>query len=152
MPCCIREVHVISKTPMQAMLCAICQSFEHLVEECPIIPVVREIFGDYNNYNSNCRNHPNFFWEPQPCQYMQPAQAPQQASKLEQVIVNLTKVVGDFVAHQKSIIDQFRQENAQVWQEIDSQDRKMDGRLNDMSQKTDNLEHTSSRFANLYAM
>ena len=73
-------MHVISKTPVQAMSCAICQSFEHLVEECPILPVVREmfgtscaicqsfehlveecpiipaareIFGDYNTYNSN---------------------------------------------------------------------------------------------------
>ena len=92
------EVQAISQTPLQAMLCAICQSFEHLVEECPIIPAAREIFGDYNTYNSNCRNHPNFFWEPQPRQYMQPVQAPHQALKLEQVIVNLTKVVEDFVS------------------------------------------------------
>ena len=112
-------VHAISKTLVQAMLCAICQSFEHLVEECPIlpaaremfgmpcgicqsfehlvecpiIPVAREIFGDYNTYNSNCRNHPNFFWEPQPPQYQQPAQAPQQASNLEQAMMNLNKVM-----------------------------------------------------------
>ena len=102
------------------MPCDICQSFEHLVEECPINPVAREIFGDYNTSNSFCRNHPNFFWETQPRQYIQPAQAPHQALKLEQAIVNLTKVVEDFVAYQKSIIDQFRQENAQVRQEIDS--------------------------------
>ena len=38
-------MHVISKTPVQTMSCAICQSFEHLVEECPILPVVREMFG-----------------------------------------------------------------------------------------------------------
>ncbi|RVW33050.1 hypothetical protein CK203_110039 [Vitis vinifera] len=80
-----------------------------------------------------------------PPQYQQPAQAPQQASNLEQAMMNLNKVMEDFVKAKKSIIDQVRQE-------IDSQDRKMDGRLNDMSQKTDNLEHTSSRFANLYAM
>ncbi|KAL6319630.1 hypothetical protein AAG906_020707 [Vitis piasezkii] len=97
------------------MPCAICQSFEHLVEECPIIPAAREIF----------------------------------ASNLEQVIVNLTKVVEDFVANQKSIIDQFRQEKSQVRQEIDNQDRKMDGRLNDLSQKTDNLEYSNSRLINL---
>ena len=80
---------------------------------------------------------------------MQPAQAPHQALKLEQAIVNLTKVVGDFIAYHKSIIDQLRQENAKVRQEIDSQDRKMDGRLNDLSQKTDNLEYSSSRLINL---
>ena len=42
----IWEVQAISKTPMQAMLCSICQSFEHLVEECPTILAVREMFGD----------------------------------------------------------------------------------------------------------
>ncbi|RVW20393.1 hypothetical protein CK203_114133 [Vitis vinifera] len=124
------------------MSCAICQSFEHLVEECPTLPAAREIFGDHNTYNSNCRNHPKFSWEPQPRQYMQPAQAPPQASSLEQVIVNLTKVVGDFVADQKSINDQFMQE-------IDNQDKMMDGRLNDLSQKIDNLQYSITRLINL---
>ena len=134
---------------MQAISCSICQSFEHLVAECPIIPAVREIFGDHNTYNSNCRNHPNFSWEPQPRQYTQPAQAPQQGSNLEQAIVNLTKVMGDFIAAQKSINDQFRQENVQLRQEIDSQDRNMDGRVNDLSQKLDNLQYSISRLINL---
>ncbi|RVW21114.1 hypothetical protein CK203_112713 [Vitis vinifera] len=48
-----------------------------------------------------------------PPQYTQPAQAPQQASNLEQAIVNLSKVVGDFVGDQKSI-------NAQLNKRIDS--------------------------------
>ena len=72
----IREVQAISKTPVQAIPCSICQSFEHLVEEYPTIPTVREMFGDQanvieqfkpnnntpygNTYNSNWRNHPNF--------------------------------------------------------------------------------------------
>ncbi|KAL6332443.1 hypothetical protein AAG906_008033 [Vitis piasezkii] len=43
-------------------------SYEHLVEECPTIPVVREMFGDCNTYNSNWRDHPNFSWKPQPPQ------------------------------------------------------------------------------------
>ena len=45
----ICEVRAISKTPVQAMLCSICQSFEHLVAQCPTIPVVREMFGDQTN-------------------------------------------------------------------------------------------------------
>ena len=45
----IREVQAISETPMQAMPCSICQSFEHLVEECPMIPAMREMFGDQAN-------------------------------------------------------------------------------------------------------
>ena len=45
----IREVQAISEIPVQAMSCSICQSFEHLVEEYPTIPVVREMFGDQAN-------------------------------------------------------------------------------------------------------
>ncbi|RVW33522.1 hypothetical protein VitviT2T_019831 [Vitis vinifera] len=99
----MQEVQAISQTPLQPMPCAICRSFEHLVEECPTIPAMREMFGDCNTYNSNWRDHPKFSWKPQPPQYQQLAQAPQQASNLEQVIVNLSKVVGDFVGAQKSI-------------------------------------------------
>ncbi|RVW34216.1 hypothetical protein CK203_102214 [Vitis vinifera] len=66
-----------------------------------------------NTYNSNWRNHPNFSWKPRALQYTQPGQASQQASNLEQAIVNLSKVVGDFVGDQKSI-------NAQLSQRIDS--------------------------------
>ena len=72
----IQEVHAISETPIQAMPCSICQSYEHRVEECPTIPTMREMFGDQTNvigqfkpnnnasygniYNLNWRNHPNF--------------------------------------------------------------------------------------------
>ncbi|KAL6326038.1 hypothetical protein AAG906_038530 [Vitis piasezkii] len=86
---------------------------KHLVEECPTIPAVREMFGDLanvigqfkpnnnasygNTYNSNWRNHSNFSWKPKPPHYTQPSQAPQQASNLGQTIMNLSKVVGDFV-------------------------------------------------------
>ncbi|RVW23775.1 hypothetical protein CK203_097608 [Vitis vinifera] len=128
------------------MPCAICLSYEHLVEECPTIPTVREMFGDCNTYNSNWRNHPNLSWKPQPPQYQQHVQALPQASSLEQAMVNLTKVVGDFVGAQKSI-------NAQLSQRIDSVEsslnKKMDGIQNDLSQKIDNLQYSISRFANL---
>ena len=45
----IHEVQAISDTPMQAKPCSICQSFEDLVEECPTMPTVREMFGDQAN-------------------------------------------------------------------------------------------------------
>ncbi|RVX11317.1 Retrovirus-related Pol polyprotein from transposon 17.6 [Vitis vinifera] len=45
----IREVQAVSETPVQVMPCSICQSYEHLVEECPTIPIVREMFGDQAN-------------------------------------------------------------------------------------------------------
>ena len=41
----VQKVQAISETPVQAMPCSICQSYEHLVEECPTIPIVREMFG-----------------------------------------------------------------------------------------------------------
>ncbi|KAL6325082.1 hypothetical protein AAG906_022649 [Vitis piasezkii] len=56
-------------------------------------------------------------------QYTQPGQAPPQASNLEQAIVNLSKVMGDFVGDQKSI-------NAQLNQRIDSCKRKENFLLN----------------------
>ncbi|RVW23657.1 hypothetical protein CK203_093985 [Vitis vinifera] len=128
----VQEVQAISETPVQAMPCSICQSYEHLVEECPTIPAVREMFGDQanvigqfkpnnnasygNTYNSNWRNHPNFSWKPKPPQYTQPAQAPQQASNLEQAIVNLSK---------------------DGWMQ------------NDLSQKIDNVQYAISRLTNL---
>ena len=83
------------------------------MEESLIILAVTEMFGNQvnvigqfkpnnnasygNTYNSNWRNHPNFSWKPRALQYTQPGQASQQASNIEQAIVNLGKVVGDFV-------------------------------------------------------
>ncbi|RVW74050.1 hypothetical protein CK203_056402 [Vitis vinifera] len=82
----MQEVQAISQTPLQAMPCAICLSYEHLVDECPTIPAVREMFGDCNTYNSNWRDHPNFSWKPQPPQYKQHVQALPQALNLEQAM------------------------------------------------------------------
>ena len=45
----IHEVQAVTETPMQVKPCPICQSYEHLVEECPMIPTVREMFGDQAN-------------------------------------------------------------------------------------------------------
>ncbi|KAL6329564.1 hypothetical protein AAG906_022141 [Vitis piasezkii] len=121
----MHEVQAVAETPVQVKTCSICQSYEHLVEECPTIPVAREMFGEQanvigqfkpnsnasygNTYNSSWRNHPNFSWKPRAPQYQQsaqPSQPSQQASSLEQAIVNLSKVVGDFVGDQKSINSQ----------------------------------------------
>ena len=109
----MHEVQVVAETPVQVKLCPICQSYEHFVEECPTIPTVREMFGDQandvgqfrpnnnapygNTYNSSWRNHSNFSWKARTPQYQQPAQPSQQSSSPEQAIVNLSKVVGDFV-------------------------------------------------------
>ncbi|RVW63881.1 hypothetical protein CK203_055705 [Vitis vinifera] len=76
----VHEVQAISEPQQQANPCSICQSFEHMVEECPTIPATREMFGEQanligqwkpnsnapygNTYNSSWRNHPNFAWKP----------------------------------------------------------------------------------------
>ncbi|WKA10528.1 hypothetical protein VitviT2T_028094 [Vitis vinifera] len=158
----MHEVQAVAETPVQVKPCPICQSYEHLVEECPTSPAAREMFGDQanvigqfkpnnnasygNTYNSSWRNHPNFSWKPRASQYQQLAQPSQQASSLEQAIVNLSKVVGDFVGDQKSI-------NAQLSQRIDSVEnslnKRMDGMQNDLSHKIDNLQYSISRLTNL---
>ena len=105
-------MQAVTERPVQVKPCPICQSYEHLVEECPTILAAREMFRDQanvieqfkpnnnasygNTYNSNWRNHPNFSWKPRAPQYTQPGQASQQTSNLEQAIVNLSKVMGDF--------------------------------------------------------
>ncbi|KAL6327794.1 hypothetical protein AAG906_025659 [Vitis piasezkii] len=145
----MHEVQVAAETPVQVQPCPICQSYEHLVEECPTIPTVREMFGDQanvvgqfkpnnnapygNTYNSSWRNHPNFSWKPR-------------TPYLEQAIMNLSKVVGDFVGDQKAI-------NAQLSQRVDSVEytlnKRIDGLQNDLSQKIDNLQYSISRLTNL---
>ena len=42
----IHEVQAVAEAPVQVKLCPNCQSFEHLVEECPAIPIEREMFRD----------------------------------------------------------------------------------------------------------
>ena len=161
----MHEVQAVAETPVQGHPCPICQSYEHLVEECPTMPTVKEMFGDQanvigqfrsnnnapygNTYNSSWRNHPNFSWKaraPQYQQLAQPSQSSQQSSSLEQAIVNLSKVVGDFVGEQKAI-------NTQLSQRIDSVEstlnKMMDGMQNDLSQKIDNLPYSISRLTNL---
>nr|CAN69046.1 hypothetical protein VITISV_022344 [Vitis vinifera] len=145
----MQPVQAISQISLQAMPCAICLSYEHLVDECPTILAEREMFGDCNTYNSNWRDYPNFSWKPQPPQYQQPAQAPQQASNLEQAMMNLNKVMEDFVEAQKSM-------NAQLSQRIDSVEsslnKKRDEVQNDLSQKLDILQDSISMLANLNTM
>ncbi|KAL6330612.1 hypothetical protein AAG906_003220 [Vitis piasezkii] len=160
----MHEVQAISETQAHVMPCTICQSCDHVVDECPTMPAVREMLGDQanvvgqfrpnnnapygNTYNSSWRNHPNFSWKPRPPPYQPQAQtqAPQQTSSVEQAIVNLSKVMGDFVGEQKAI-------NSQLHSKIEnvesSQAKRMEGMQNDLSQKIDNIQYSISRLTNL---
>ncbi|KAL6311577.1 hypothetical protein AAG906_039121 [Vitis piasezkii] len=124
----IHEVQVVAEAPVQVKLCPNCQSYEHLVEECPATSTEREMYRDQanvvgqfrpnnnvpygNTYNSSWRNHPNFSWKARATQYQQPDPPSQQSSSIEQAITNLSKVVGDFVGKQEAT-------NARVDQRID---------------------------------
>ncbi|RVW63902.1 Retrovirus-related Pol polyprotein from transposon 17.6 [Vitis vinifera] len=134
----MHEVQAVAEAPVQVKLCPNCQSYEHLVEECPTILAKREMFGDQanvvgqfksnnnapygNTYNSSWRNHPNFSWKARAPQYQQPDQPSQQSSSLEQAISNLSKVMGYFVGDQKAI-------NAQLSQRIDRVEMQEKGRF-----------------------
>ncbi|RVW25175.1 hypothetical protein CK203_117600 [Vitis vinifera] len=74
----IHEVQAVAETPVQVKLCPNCQSFEHLVEECPAIPTEREMFRDQAN-------------AARATQYQQSDPPSQQSSSIEQAIANLSK-------------------------------------------------------------
>ena len=163
----------MTEVPLQAKQCFICQSIEHAGEQFPTIPAVREMFPDQanfvgqskpppnalyrNTYNPNWENHPNFSCKPNPPAYMplgtrqqfgsssQP-QPPPSSSPVEQAILNLRKVVGDFVEEQKGI-------NVQLAQRIDTMEstlnKKIDGLQSDLNQKIDNLQYSITRITNL---
>ena len=157
-----QEVQAVTETPVPHKPCFICQSTEHLGEQCPTIPAMMgmlveqaNVVGQFkpstnvpygNTYNPSWRYHPNLSRKPKPPQYAPPAlpqyastsqpSQPQSTSLVEQAILNLSKVVGEFVEEQKEI-------NVQLTQRIDTVDstlkNKIDGLKNDISQKIDNL-------------
>ncbi|RVW11736.1 hypothetical protein CK203_113037 [Vitis vinifera] len=49
----MHEVQAISETQAQAMPCTICQPCDHVVDECPTMPAVREMLGDQVNVVGN---------------------------------------------------------------------------------------------------
>ena len=101
-----------------------------------------------NTYNPNWRNHPNLSWKPKPPPYAPPAaqqhhgsssqpQPPPSSSLIEQAIMNLSKVVGNFVEEQKAV-------NAQANQRIDTVESTLNKKINNLhseiSQKHDSLQ------------
>ena len=153
----------MTEASMPSQPCFICQSSEHQGEHCLTVPSVRDmmvehanVVGQYkpptnapygNTYNHNWRNHPNLLWKPKPPPYVPPAaqkhsgsssqpQPPPSSSPVEQAIMNLSKVVGNFVEEQKAV-------NAQANQIIDTVESTLNKKINNLhskiSQKYDNL-------------
>ena len=112
----LHDVQAVTEIPVQAKPCINFQSTGHQEEHCPIAPSVRDLIQEQanmvgqgkpptnapysNTYNPNWRNHPNLSWKPQPPAYVPPGaqqQQPPTSSPVEQAILNLIKVVGNFV-------------------------------------------------------
>ncbi|RVW25643.1 hypothetical protein CK203_114664 [Vitis vinifera] len=55
----IHEVQAVAEAPVQVKLCPNCQSYEHLVEECPAISVEREMYRDQANVVGQFRPNNN---------------------------------------------------------------------------------------------
>ena len=163
----------MTENPAQANPCINFQSTVHPEEHCPITPSVRDlmskhanVMGQYkpqpnapyaNTYNSNWKNHPNLSWKPNPPTYV-PSGAKQQfgsssqpqpspsSSPVEQAILNLSKVVGNFVEEQRGI-------NVQLAQRIDTVEstlnKRIDGLESSLNQKIDNLQYSVTMITKL---
>ena len=170
----LHEVQAMTENPAQSNPCTNFQSPVHPAEQCPMAPTVKDLMsecantvGQYkpqqpnapygNTYNSNWRNHPNLSWRPNPPAYVPPGAKPQygstsqpqpppSSSPVEQVILNLSKVVGNFVEEQKGI-------NMQLAQRIDTVEntlnKRIDGLESNLSQKIDNLQYSITKINKL---
>ena len=109
-----------------------------------------------NTYNPNWKNHPHLSWKPKPPAYVPlgaqqqqqygfTSQQPPTSSPVEQAIMNLSKVVGNFVEEQKAI-------NAQLNQRIEnvesSVNKRIDGLHNSLNQKIDTLQSSITSMTN----
>ena len=160
----LHEVQAVTEVPSHTKPCFNCQSTGHPGEHCPIAPSVRDLMAEHanvvgqnrppadaqygNTYNPNCRNHPNLSWKPQPPAYVPPGAQQQQAptsSPVEQAILNLSKVVGNFVEEQKGI-------NAQLNEKIEnvesSLNKRIDGLESNLNRRIDSLQASITRMAN----
>ena len=170
----LQEVHAVTENPAQTNPCTNFQSPVHLAEQCPVAPSMKDLMsecantvGQYkpqqpnapygNTYNSNWRNHPNLSWRPNPPAYVPPGAKPQfgspsqpqpppSSSPVEQAILNLSKVVGNFVEEQKGI-------NVQLAQRIDTVENTLNKRINglesNLNQKIDNLQYSITKINKL---
>ena len=163
----LQEVQAVTDNTAQTTPCTNFQSPVPPIEQCPMTPAVKDLMSECahtvgqfkpqqpnapygNTYNPNWRNHPNLAWRPNPPTYVPPgakpqfgspsqSQPPPSSSPVEQAILNLSKVVGNFVEEQKGI-------NVQLAQRIDTVEntlnKKIDGLESNLKQKMDNLQYS----------
>ena len=170
----LHEVHAMTENPAQSNPCTNFQSPVHPAEQCPMAPSMKDLMLECantveqykpqqpnapygNTYNSNWRNHPNLSWKPTPPAYVPPGAKPQfgsqsqpqpppSSSPVEQAILNLSKVVDNFVEEQKGI-------NVQLAQRIDTVEntlnKRIDGLESNLNQKIDNLQYSITKINKL---
>ena len=134
----LHEVQAVTESHAQVKNCFNCQSTDHPGEPCPnphyedanVVgqnkPQTNAPYG--NTYNLNWRSHPNLSWKPQPPAYVPlgaQQQQPPTSSPVEQAILNMSKVVGNFVEEQKGI-------NAQLNKKIENVESSLNKRINEM--------------------
>ena len=163
----LHEVQAVTDNTAQPNPCTNFQSPAYPIEQCSLTPAVKDLMSECahtvgqfkpqqpnapygNTYNPNWRNHPNLAWRPNPPPYVSPgakpqfgspsqSQQPPSSSPVEQAILNLSKVVGNFVEDQKGI-------NVQLAQRIDTVEntlnKKIDGLESNLKQKMDNPQYS----------
>ena len=169
-----QEIRAVAEASMPSQPCFNCQSSSHQGEPCPISPSLREMMVENanvvgqnrlpndaqygNTYNPNWKNHPNLAWKPKPPVYVPPGahqqqqygstsqkQQPPTSSPVEQAIMNLSKVVGNFVEEHKTI-------NAQINQRIEkvesSIDKRIEGLHKSLNHKIDTMQSSISSLNN----
>ena len=151
----LHEVQAVTDNTAQPNPCTNFQSPAHPIEQCSMTPAVKDLMSECahtvgqfkpqpnapygNTYNPNWRNHPNLAWRPNPPAYVpagakpqfgspSQSQQPPSSSPVEQAILNLSKVVGNFVDEQKGT-------NVQLAQRIDTVE-------NTLNKKFDNLQYS----------
>ena len=158
------EVQAVNEPPVPLQSCFNCQSTSHQGNQCPIAPSIRDLMQEQanimdqsrhpisapygNTYNLDWRNPPNFSWKPKPPDYTPTGSQQQQtppSSPVEQAIMNLSKVVENFVEEQKTI-------NAQINQRIEmvesSIDKRIEGLHKSLNQKIDTIQLSISSLNN----
>ena len=163
------EVRAVAEAPVHIEPCFICQSTDHQANA--VGQYKPPTNAPYNNtYNPNWRNHPNLSWKPSPPAYLPPGarqhcgsssqpQPPPSSSPVEQAILNLSKVVGNFVEEQKEVnvqltqgVEEQKAANVQANQRINTMESTlnsiMDGLQNEMDRKFDTLQCSISRLTN----
>ena len=170
----LHEVHAVTENTTQANPFTNFQPTGNPGEHDTSAPSMKDLMSEHSNvvgqykppqpnvqygntYNSNWSNHPNLSWKPNPLAYVPPGaklqfcsqsqpQPPPSLSPVEQAILNLSKVVGNFVEEQKGI-------NVQLAQRIDTVEstlnKRIDGLESNLNQKIDNLQYSITKINKL---